>query len=172
MVKNVVLYEKKFFFLPCLRWLLLTFIIIVIDFYSKKLVMNFLILENMIPVGNFLNFYYVHNYGAAFNIFTSYDKYSWQYWFLIIITIISIYISLITMYKLKYTRKLPNIGWALMLGGTIGNFINRIIYGFVIDFIDLHVNNWHYPTFNLADIAIFLGIFLLLFDFFANKKIL
>ncbi|WWP00855.1 MAG: signal peptidase II [Candidatus Dasytiphilus stammeri] len=155
-----------------LRWLWITVIIIIIDFISKQLVMNYLVLGEIHPKLTFLhlNFYYVHNIGAAFNLLA--DQSGWQRWFFIIISVIAVFCFITMMYKTKRINKIINIALALILGGTLSNLLDRFTYGFVIDFIDVYIQNWHLPTFNIADLAIFIGIILIIFEriFISHSK--
>jgi signal peptidase II len=63
------------------------------------------------------------------------------------------------------------VAWALVLGGALGNLIDRILYGYVIDFLDVYVGDWHWPAFNVADSAITLGVVLLLLDSFKTQPV-
>ncbi|WWO97946.1 MAG: signal peptidase II [Candidatus Dasytiphilus stammeri] len=147
-----------------LSWLWITVIIIIMDFISKKLAINYLILGEVHPTLAFLhlNFYYVHNLGAAFNLLA--DQSGWQRWFLISISILAGFFFIKMMYNSKNINNIDNLALALILGGTLSNLLDRIAYGFVIDFIDFSIKNWHLPTFNIADLAIFIGIILIIFD--------
>ncbi|WWO99147.1 MAG: signal peptidase II [Candidatus Dasytiphilus stammeri] len=153
-----------------LSWLWITVLIIIIDFISKKLVINYLVLNEINPKLAFLhlNFYYVHNIGAAFNLLA--DQNGWQRWFLISISILSGFFFIKMMSNLKSLNKIDNIALALILGGTLSNLLDRITYGFIIDFIDFSIKNWHLPTFNIADLAIFIGIILIIFEKFFSYK--
>ncbi|WWP01317.1 MAG: signal peptidase II [Candidatus Dasytiphilus stammeri] len=151
-----------------LRWLWITVIIIIIDFISKQLVMNYLVLGKIYQKLTFLNFYYVHNIGAAFNLLA--DQSGWQRWFLISISIITVFFFIKMMYQSKRINKINNIALALILGGTLSNLLDRLAYGFVIDFIDFYIKIWHLPTFNIADLAIFIGIILIIFEIIFIKN--
>ena len=123
-------------------------------FYNKKLFINkdFLLFK--------LDF--VKNYGAAFNIFSGSR---------IFLSLISVFFSILLIYLIfrKNTLNLfENFSYSLILGGTIGNGIDRIINGFVIDFINLNFIN--FPVFNIADISINIGFIFLLYSIFKNKR--
>lgn len=131
-------------------------IIIVIDIITKLLIDANMDLNSSITViNNFLNITYVHNFGAAFSI-------------LIGARIILIIISLIVLYFIyRYLQKeeLNNyniICYGFLIGGIIGNLIDRIVYGYVIDFLSFKIINYNFPVFNVADIFITLGTFMFL----------
>lgn len=73
------------------------------------------------------------------------------------------------MYRQSAAKRLSNIAYALIIGGAIGNLIDRLMHGFVIDYLDFYVGNWHWPTFNLADMAICVGAALIIFESFYPK---
>lgn len=111
-----------------------------------------------------------YNYGAAFSFLG--DAGGWQRW---LFTVIAIGISvalLVWMYKTPKSHKLANIGMALILSGAIGNLYDRLAYGYVIDFIDWYVSKdgYHWPTFNIADSVILIGVGLLIIDTFKNPE--
>ena len=134
----------------------ISLIIIVLDIISKLLIsMNMNLNSSITVITNFFNITYVHNYGAAFSI-------------LIGARIVLILISLIILYILyKYLKKeelnkYNNICYSFLIGGIIGNLIDRIIYGYVIDFLSFKIINYNFPIFNVADIFITLGTFMFL----------
>ena len=136
-------------------WLIST-IVIFIDILSKILVKNFLLLghKNKI-IDNFFYITYVKNTGAAWSIFSGVT---------ILITIITLIIVAILIYYIinHKLNKIETVSYALILGGAIGNLLNRIMYGYVIDFLDFKIFNYDYPIFNIADISIVIGVFLLI----------
>ncbi|WP_162859722.1 signal peptidase II [Candidatus Purcelliella pentastirinorum] len=159
-VKNVSLYKVYFKILYFFIINILTFI----DFYSKKIVMDNFILLNKKKLFSFLNLLYVKNYGIAFSLLSSNSIF--EYWLIITLSVLIIFIIFIKLYISDiYDIKLI-ISMLFILGGAIGNLVNRIINGYVIDFIDLHIKNYHFATFNFADFFIFFGVFLL----FLNDK--
>jgi signal peptidase II len=113
------------------------------------------------------NFTYMHNYGAAFSFLS--DAGGWQRWFF---SSIAVVISLLLTYWLK---KLPAKNWvlcgayAMVIGGAIGNLVDRLVHGYVVDFLHFYYQDWHYPAFNVADIAIVCGAGLLLLDAFTGE---
>lgn len=110
---------------------------------------------------SYFNLVLVGNPGAAFSFLA--DAGGWQRWFFVLLSfIVSIVISVILIRKPQ--AKLINWGLSLLLGGAIGNLIDRLRFGVVIDFLDLHLGDWHWPAFNLADSAITVGVALLIID--------
>lgn len=135
----------------------MTLIIIIFDVISKLFVSNILILnESITIIPNFFYLTYTHNYGGAWNIFDNSTLFITIVSFLIIIGIIYY------LFKNKVTKKIEIIGYSLLLGGAIGNLIDRVVYGYVIDFLDFYVFGYDFPIFNIADIGIITGITLLL----------
>lgn len=155
-----------------LRWIWIVVRVIVLDFASKQWVINHLVLDQPEFLMPWFNLYYTHNYGAAFSLLASHGIH--LRWLFVCITIIIITVFIATMYRHFFLKKLSNIACAFIVGGALGNLIDRLRAGFVIDFIDLHIGDWHYPIFNLADIFICSGaIIILLEDFLspANKSL-
>lgn len=144
---------------------ILSFIIIVIDQITKHFaIVNLKGSGSHIIVPNLLKFVYVENYGAAFGILKH------RRIFFIIITFVVV--AFITVFLFRYYQKLNifmKIGSGLLLGGAVGNFIDRVRFGYVVDFISVRLfNRYEYPVFNIADTAIVIGtiiiLFLILFD--------
>ena len=134
----------------------LTLVVILLDMVSKCIVSRLLIVnESVMIIKNFFNITYVRNTGAAFSIFSGNTFLVMIVSFIIIIGII-LYIS-----KNKPSNKMEKVAYSLILGGAIGNFIDRIIYGYVRDFIEIDIFGWDYPIFNLADVFVVVGVILL-----------
>ncbi|MGO2010674.1 MAG: signal peptidase II [Pseudoalteromonas sp.] len=151
-----------------LVWLWLSLLLLVVDFASKTLVVSTMDLRQSIDILPFFNFTYVHNYGAAFSFLS--DAGGWQRWFL---SLIAVSISVLLIWWLKRlpaSNKVLCGAYALVLAGAIGNLYDRITYGYVIDFIHVYYDNWHFPAFNIADSAICIGAALLLFDAFTGES--
>ena len=143
-------------------------LVIVLDQVTKYIAETSL--DYRVPVNMFtgLNMTLVYNKGAAFSFLS--DAGGWQRWFFMAL---SISISIALVYWLRNVdknRKYLAWGLALILGGAIGNLIDRSLYGHVIDFIDVYYNSWHWPAFNIADSAISLGAGLLILDMFTHKE--
>ena len=121
------------------------------------------------PVTGFFNLTLVYNTGAAFSFLS--DAGGWQRWFFMVLALgVSTYLVYWLM-QLKKSQILLPLAIALLIGGAIGNAIDRVLHGHVIDFLDFYVQSWHWPAFNLADSAIFLGVVLFIWDsLFSNKE--
>lgn len=145
-----------------LRWLWLVLVVIGIDFASKQWIMNNLMLHESMSVMPFFNFFYAHNYGAAFSFLA--DKGGWQRWFFAGIAIAIVVVLLVMMYRTAASNKLNNIAYALIVGGALGNLFDRAYHGFVVDFIDFYVGDWHFATFNIADCGICIGAALIVLE--------
>ena len=139
-------------------------IAIALDQATKLTIVATMRLYESIPVISFFNLTYVHNEGAAFSFLS--DAGGWQRWFFAgLATIISIIIA-IWLARLKKHEILLAMSLALILGGAIGNLIDRLAYGYVIDFLDFYYKTWHFPAFNVADSAITIGVGLMLLESF------
>ncbi|MFT5162733.1 MAG: signal peptidase II [Alteromonadaceae bacterium] len=150
-----------------LWWLWLTAIIYVLDQFTKVWIINSVDLFEKIPLLPVFNITHVHNYGAAFSFLS--DAGGWQRWFFTGITIVVSVVLLWFLYKTPRTNKLLGLAYSLVLGGAMGNLYDRMSYGYVEDFIHVYYQNWHFPAFNVADSAITIGAFLLIFDAFTNN---
>ncbi len=151
-----------------LKWLGLSLLAIVLDQGSKLIIDSSMQLYQSIPVLPSFNLTYVHNTGAAFSFLS--EAGGWQRWFfaglaLGISIIIAIWLS-----RLQKHETLLAIALSLVLGGAVGNLIDRLAYGYVIDFLDVYYGNWHWPAFNIADSAITLGVALMLLESFGLGK--
>jgi signal peptidase II len=143
-------------------WLWLSALVILLDQLSKQAVIDRLTAYvDVIPLTGFFNLVHVHNAGAAFSLFA--DQPGWQRFFFLGIAVIA---SAVIFFLLQKTAGRPrfSIALALILGGALGNVIDRILYGYVIDFLDFYLGTWHWPAFNVADAAISVGAALLIWD--------
>ena len=145
--------------------IILTFLVLFLDIMSKVIVRHYLYLNDSIEViRDFLRITYVRNTGAAWSIFDNNT---------LLVSIISGCIILgIIMYvnKNKPVNKLERTSYAFILGGAMGNFLNRVVDGYVIDFIDVQIFSYNYPIFNLADVFIVLGVFFLVIYTLKGEK--
>tara|TARA_R110002049_G_scaffold200262_3_gene370914 strand:+ start:908 stop:1375 length:468 start_codon:yes stop_codon:yes gene_type:complete len=150
-----------------LKYLWLTSVIIALDQASKWFMVSWLSLHETFAVIPFFNLTMAHNPGAAFSFLAHAD--GWQRWFFIgLASIVSIGL-LIWLRNLKPHAKLEAMSIALILGGALGNLIDRFYYGYVIDFLDVYYGTYHWPAFNIADSAIVIGAVLLVIDSFRSK---
>tara|TARA_B100000767_G_scaffold244271_1_gene242448 strand:+ start:2219 stop:2689 length:471 start_codon:yes stop_codon:yes gene_type:complete len=136
-----------------------------LDFVTKNYAVSNLLLNHSISINTYLNFTLAFNYGAAFSFLS--DAGGWQRWFFVIFSIIVI--SFIS-YILIKDKNSEYIAYSLVLGGALGNLYDRFFLGYVIDFIEFHYNNFYWPIFNIADIAISIGVILLLYSMFSNEN--
>ena len=144
-----------------LQWLGLAFVILLVDQFSKVLIVGFYQLGDSTTVTSFFNVVRVHNSGAAFSFLAGSS--GWQRWFF---TVIGLAAAALIMWLLKSHsgQKLFALALACILGGAIGNVIDRLLYGYVVDFLDFHWHHWHFPAFNVADSAITIGAACLILD--------
>ena len=147
-----------------LKWLGLSFIVIILDQWSKLSVTATMQLYESIQIMPYFNLTYVRNEGAAFSFLS--EAGGWQRWlFAGLASAISIMIT-VWIVRLKKQELLLAVALSLVLGGAIGNLIDRVAYGYVIDFLDVYYQNKHWPAFNVADSAICVGVFLMLLENF------
>lgn len=161
-----------------LKWLWLSGVIIVLDQVTKIWAEQSLQPYQTIPLTNWFNLTLMYNTGAAFSFLA--NSGGWQRWVLLGLAIGISIVLLVLLARLNKNQKLLALSFALILGGAVGNIIDRLMYGHVIDFIDWHhpfFSNWpgfnqtgHWPAFNIADATILCGALLLLIDSFRPAK--
>lgn len=145
-----------------LTWLWLAGLVLGLDQLTKLAVVAHLeAYREVIPVTGFFNLVHVHNPGAAFSLFA--DQPGWQRGFFIGVALLAAGVILYLLYRTRGQR-LFCAALALILGGALGNLIDRVRYGYVIDFLDFYLGTWHWPVFNLADVGITVGAGLLIWD--------
>jgi signal peptidase II len=142
-------------------WLGIAAIVILIDQLSKIVISRMLTQSDAIPLNSFFNLVLAYNKGAAFSFLAT--QAGWQRW---LFSGISLVATLFIIYLLKKHAGQKLFCWsmALILGGAVGNLIDRVIYGHVVDFVDFHIHSWHFPAFNVADSAICVGAVLFVID--------
>jgi signal peptidase II len=150
-----------------LKYLPISGVIIVLDQVTKWLMVSWLSLYETVAVMPYFNLTMAHNHGAAFSFLAQAG--GWQRWFFIALAIVISIVLLVWLAKLKPYAKLEAISLSLILGGAIGNVIDRIHYGYVIDFLDIYIGTSHWPAFNVADSAICVGAVLLILDSFKSE---
>ena len=149
-----------------LRWLWLSVLVFALDQLTKLAIAKTFDLYESVAITPFFNLVSVRNYGAAFSFLS--DAGGWQRWFF---TAIAVVVSVVILWWLKQSprsQKMLPVAFAFILGGALGNVYDRLVHGYVIDFLDFYVNNYHWPAFNIADSAIFIGAALLIIDMFKN----
>ena len=151
-----------------LVWVGLSIVAIILDQWTKWFATTHLNYADPVPVLPFLNWTLLHNYGAAFSFLS--DAGGWQrYLFMGLAGLVSLIFVFWLMRMPKYMKVLP-AAIALILGGALGNLIDRVTLGYVVDFIHVYYQNHNFPAFNVADSAITLGTILLLIDTFFLEK--
>lgn len=150
-------------------WLALTVFAVVLDQWTKRLAETHLIFHEPVPVMPMLNWTLAYNKGAAFSFLSNAG--GWQQYFFIALASVMSVIFAVWLLRLSPKLIVLPMALALILGGAVGNLIDRIDLGHVIDFIHVYWNDSHFPIFNIADCAITLGAILLLVDsFFLESK--
>lgn len=141
-------------------------VFVILDYISKLLVNMFLTLnDSIVIINNFFSFTYVRNEGAAFSMFGNSNY---------VLAFIGIFFVILILY---YLSKKSNIGrlesvcYGLLLGGACGNLIDRIVYGYVVDFLDFKILGYDFPVFNLADSFIVISAFIIVVLEFRNDKL-
>ncbi len=172
-----------------MRWLWLSVLVVILDQLSKIFVAEHLAFKPPMELTSWLNFVLAHNTGAAFSFLG--DAGGWQRWFFAVLASIVSIVLIVWILKLPKKACWIACSLALILGGAVGNLIDRVRFGYVIDFIDFHIDswpwsfvkfnfdtwkfetfdiyNWHFATFNIADTAIFIGAVMMLIDAFFLK---
>ena len=152
-------------------WYLLALLVVVIDQWTKWLAETKLTFHEPVPVIEpFLNWTLAYYYGAAFSFLA--DAGGWQKWFFSGLALVMALFLIIYLIKAPRKATLLSVGLAMVLGGAVGNLIDRMLHGHVIDFIHVHnADVWHYPIFNIADMGISIGVALIVIDMlFLEKK--
>jgi signal peptidase II len=142
--------------------LLMSVVIVLLDLWTKGLATESLTLYRPVEVTSWLNMTLAHNYGAAFSFLS--DAGGWQRWLFTGLASVVTLVLIVWLFRLTAREKLTAVGLCLIIGGAVGNLIDRIVNGYVVDFIDVFYQGWHWPAFNLADSAITGGVILLLLD--------
>jgi signal peptidase II len=144
-----------------LPWLALAVILLIADQFTKTLILGYYQLGDSTPVTSFFNIVRAHNTGAAFSFLASAG--GWQRWFF---TVLGVAAALFILWMLKSHagQKLFSFAMACILGGAVGNVVDRLLHGYVVDFLDFHWRGMHFPAFNVADSAITIGAIALILD--------
>ena len=142
-------------------WLGLAVVVVLADQFTKILILGHYQLGDSTMVTSFFNVVRVHNAGAAFSFLS--DASGWQRWLFIGIGAVAM-VLIVWMLRSNPTQRLFSAALTLILGGAMGNVLDRLLYGYVVDFIDVHWAGWHFPAFNVADSAISVGAAALILD--------
>ena len=143
------------------RWLLLSAAIVAADLATKAWVTALFRYGEVREVTPFFNLVLVHNTGAAFSFLANAG--GWQRWFFTVVTVV-ISVVLLVMLRRQHANRLLALAVAMVLGGAIGNLFDRVRFGYVVDFVQLHAAGYSFPAFNVADSAISIGVVLLIWD--------
>ena len=160
---NAFIANKK---MSMLKWLWLSALIIVLDQASKWVMSSWLSLYETVAVIPFFNLTMAHNTGAAFSFLSQAG--GWQRWFFVGLAL-AVSLGLLIWLKKIAKTNLEAMSVSLILGGAIGNVIDRVYFGYVIDFLDVYYGSYHWPAFNIADSAIVIGAIILVIDSFTAK---
>ncbi len=142
------------------RWLAIALAVVLLDQGSKWWIeQHFLVFEvkRLLPV---FDLTLVYNEGAAFSMLS--EAGGWQRWFFVVLAVAVVVVLLFWLRRLVAGSWSEALGVALVIGGAFGNLIDRIRFGHVVDFLDFHIGEWHWPAFNIADSAISIGVVLLI----------
>lgn len=151
-----------------MKWLWLSAVVVVFDQVTKYMVTDSLQLFESIPIMPSLNLVLAHNTGAAFSFLS--DAGGWQRWFFAVLAIAVSIVIVVWLKRLKKNERRLAVALSLVLGGAVGNVWDRIVHGYVVDFIDVYYGDWHWPAFNVADSAICVGAALLIIDALFNHN--
>jgi signal peptidase II len=145
----------------------LALLVVVLDQGSKALALSALDYARPVPVLSWFNLTLHYNEGAAFSFLSTAG--GWQRWFFTALALVVSGVLVAWLWRLPATQRLLGVALALVLGGALGNAIDRVLLGHVVDFISVHYAGRYFPTFNLADSAISVGAVLLLLDSFWSR---
>ncbi len=150
------------------HWFALSILVIILDQTSKYWVESFLTPYKPMPIIPMLNLTLAYNTGAAFSFLSGAG--GWHRWFFAGFSLVVSIILMIWLWRTSQNERLQALGISLILGGAIGNLIDRGFNGYVVDFIDVYYTYHHFATFNLADSAICIGAAALVLDLLLHKK--
>ena len=151
-----------------LKWVWLSVIVFGLDQGSQYLADSLLQYHIPVPVIPFFNLTLSYNTGAAFSFLS--DAGGWQRWFFVVLAIIISTVLITWLKSLASKQRWLAASLALIIGGAVGNVVDRVIFGYVIDFIDVYYQAWHWPIFNIADSAITVGVAIMLIDGIFGKS--
>lgn len=149
-------------------WPLIVAVVLIADQVTKWLAVNHLTGRTLTVIPGFFDLVLVHNTGAAFGFLNNAG--GWQNVFFIAVAVVVSLVLVVMLRRLGPEDRITGWALALILGGALGNLIDRLRSGYVIDFVDWYVGRWHWPAFNVADAAITIGAALLLLDTFRGRE--
>jgi signal peptidase II len=144
-----------------LPWLSIALLVILLDQFTKTLIVGYFQLGDSRTVTSFFNIVRAHNTGAAFSFL--HDASGWQRWFFVGLGVAAAGF-IVWMLRGHGAQKMFSLALSLILGGALGNVIDRLLHGYVVDFLQVHHSGWYFPSFNVADSAITVGAALLILD--------
>ena len=150
-----------------LRWLGVSALVIALDQWSKAAISSHFAYGESKMITSFFDLVLAHNQGAAFSMLS--DAGGWQRWLFSALAIIAV-VWITVLLRRHRQQKLFCFALSMIMGGALGNLIDRIVHGYVVDFLNFHWNEHYFPAFNLADSAITCGAALLLLDSFMSHK--
>ena len=145
-----------------LKWIWLAIVVVFFDQLTKYIASTTLEMHQPIAVMPMFNWTLMHNTGAAFSFLA--NEAGWQRWFFAVIAIVVSVVIVLWIKRLEQHEKWQAIALALILGGAIGNVIDRIYLGYVVDFIQVYYQQWYWPAFNIADSAISIGVTMIIIE--------
>ena len=151
-----------------LKWTWLSVLVIVLDQITKQLAEASLHLAESVAVMPLFNLTLLHNTGAAFSFLSQAG--GWQRWFFAAIALLVSTGIIFWLKRLSSDKLWEALALALVMGGAVGNAVDRVVYGYVIDFLDFYYDSWHWPAFNVADMAIVVGAAILIIDSLWPRK--
>lgn len=150
-----------------LKWLWLALLVIAVDLGTKALASSMLSYGDPVPILPVFNLTLLHNTGAAFSFLAEAD--GWQRWFFVVLALAVSVVLIGWLRKLERHETWTAVAIALILGGALGNVYDRVVHGYVVDFLHFYWHDWHFPAFNLADTAITIGAGIMILDMFRNS---
>jgi len=151
-----------------LRWLWLAVLVIVLDLGSKAMATAMLTYGNPVPVMPLFNLTLLHNTGAAFSFLAG--AAGWQRWFFVSLALVVSVVLVVWLKSLRRHETWSAIAIVLILGGALGNVYDRVVHGYVVDFLHFYWNGYHFPAFNIADTAITIGAGMMILDIFRKPR--
>ena len=145
-----------------LKWIWLAIVVVILDQLTKYIASTSLEMYQPVVVMPMFNWTLMHNTGAAFSFL--HDAGGWQRWFFAVIAVVVSVVIVLWIKRLEQHEKWQAIALALILGGAIGNVIDRVWLGYVVDFIQVYYQQWYWPAFNIADSAISIGVAMIIID--------
>jgi len=148
-------------------WLLLSVAVLLLDQLSKFWASAALNYADPVAVLPFFNLTLLHNPGAAFSFLA--DAGGWQRWLFALLAITIVAALTIWLMRLRADERWTAFALTMIIGGAVGNLVDRLLHGYVVDFLDFHVGGYHWPAFNIADAAITVGVVILLITSFRSE---